>query len=92
MHRRWINYKDKCQTDTHQPRNARFIGRAAVTKREESYIGRLLDYCRKMTDIFEREERNVQEMDKLQRKRQTDTHQPRNARFSVRAATVIKRK
>ena len=41
---------------------------------------------------FEREARNVQEMHKLQRKMANETHQPRNARFSSRAAVIVRNK
>jgi len=51
------------QTDTQQPRNCKFSGRDADLARKKSYGGRFGSSSRKMTDIFERETRNMQKMD-----------------------------
>jgi len=68
MHRRCVNCKQKWQSETHQPRNARFSTRTAVIVRKKSFRGLLINSCRKMMDVLEREARNAQEMHKLQTK------------------------
>ena len=68
MHRRCINCKQKWQSETHQPRNARFSSRAAVIVRKKLFRGRSINSCRRMTDVFERETRNPREIHKLQTK------------------------
>ena len=75
MHRRWLKYKEKMQTDTHQPRNALVRGRATGLTRKKSYGCRFGSSCRKLTVVFEREKRNAQEMDILPRNR-ANGHSP----------------
>ena len=63
MQRRCINCKQKWQSETHQPRNARFSSRAVVIARKKSFRGRLINSCRKMTDVFEEEKGEYMQMD-----------------------------
>jgi len=61
MHRRCLIHEENMQTGTHQPKNAQVSGRSALAYKE-SYRCYLGNSCRKVTDIFEREKRNAQEM------------------------------
>ena len=58
----------RMQTDTHRPRNGEDSGRSIVPALKMSYRYRFGTSCCKMTDVFDREPRNEQEMDKSLRK------------------------
>ena len=86
MHRRCINCKEKWQTKTHQPRNARFSVRAAVIVRNKSFRDRLLDSCRKLMHVLRRRRVSICRWIWWKEIKQTDTHRTRNQLFRSRAA------
>ena len=54
--------RKRMQTDTHQPRNGEVSDRDTVPALKISYRYRFLNSCCKMTDVFDREPGNEQEM------------------------------
>ena len=75
MHRRWIFSQEIGQTDTHQPRHGKHSLRDADLERKKSYGCRFGSSCRKLTVVFERETRNMQEMNIPPRNR-ANRHSP----------------
>ena len=69
-----MHYK-KWQTDTHRPRNGEDSGRSIVPALKMSYRYRFGTSCCKMTDVFDGEARNEQEM-KVLPKHLANRHSP----------------